>query len=1131
MRDDNAGQNPRRQVPPQGTGTDAPVRRDRLAPGSDAVLTGAQARAEARRLRTRAEMWQELVEQSWQRSLAAAAAGQPAEALRWLERAYRMAPKNGTITVALAGALLQAGDAGRAAGLFRPLAEGFAMPEAWAGLAACLLRLGDLDGAVTAVAAGLQCGVPAGSLPVLAAAVAREAGLPGWVGLDGDGWLHAGPGRPGAVLLDRVAVRPAWTRQRGRLPAGWHSGRVLDVPEYLGSPLDVAAIARMEGFVEAWNGGLRGWAWHPADLARRPALVVAGDGLSLPVVAGVRAEAVQLDRPLAHPWAFEVPAVALAGVRGAVAVRGADGRHLLGSPLDPGLEGRAAVALALAVRDGGPGMPAWADLDGVARADAVPGRRSPATVAARGDANAVVRAAPGAGVPGRVEIPGVRLAVAPATRADRGQPVPLVAALDVPLRAAPDAPGVRVAVVPGVRVAMGPGVRAVAAQAVAARAGTAAVDVVVPVFRGVRETLACLESVFATVPRGTRVVVVDDASPEAELRAVLDGLARRRRIVLVRHGDNRGFPTAANSGLRAGAGRDAILLNSDTLVPPGWLERLRAAAYSAPDIGSVTPLSNDATILSYPDPDGGNPVPDLAGVAALDALARAANGDATLDVPTGVGFCLYLRRDCLDAVGLLREDVFAQGYGEENDWCLRARTLGWRSVAAPGVFVGHIGSASFGAARRHLIERNMAVLNRLHPGYDALIQAFEQVDPLRAARRRMDEVRWAAGRRAGGAVVAITHGGGGGVERVVQERAASWAAAGQRPVVLRPVAPQPGVPQPGAPQPGVLRPGVPKPGRPSAGCRVEAVGEAYPNLVYDLPGELPALVRLLRPDRVRRVELHHQLGHHPGVAGLARLLRAPQHVVVHDYAGFCPRIALVSTGRRYCGEPDLDGCEACVADLGTNLEEDVPVRALVARSAAVLAGAASVTAPSRDAAARMRRHFPGVVPGVQAWEDDGALPPLDAAPPGPVRRVCVAGALGLEKGYEVLLDCVRDARRRGLPLEFVVVGYTSDDERLLAAGPVFVTGEYRDADAVALIRAQGAHLAFLPSVWPETWCFALSRAWQAGLAAAAFDLGAQAERIRATGRGWLLPLGLPAGAVNDALLRVALPGVGSAPRG
>ncbi|MGI4942446.1 MAG: glycosyltransferase [Janthinobacterium lividum] len=940
-------------------------------------------------------MWQALVEDAWRRSQAASAAGQPAEALQWLERAHRMVPSDGTVASALAGALLQAGEAARAASLFAPLARDAGMPEAWAGLAACRRRLGDIQGAVDAVTAGLRCSVPTPTLRALAEVIAGDAGLPGWCGLDGDGWLHVGPARPSTVLLDGEPAIPTWTGLRGRLPPSWRGVRLVQAEGFLGSPIPVTAITRVEGFVELADGGLQGWAWHPADPARPVVLTLDGRGLRTCITAPSPAANIRLDHPLARPWAFQVPASALAHTAGLVSVRGADGRHLLGSPLDPGQDGRAAAALASAVRDGGPGMPAWADAPAPARA--------------------------------------------------AGKPAP--------------------------------------------------VDVVIPVYRGLQDTLACLASVLASVPRGTRVVVVDDASPEPELSAALDVLHRRRRIRLIRHAENQGFPATANAGLRACAGRDVVLLNSDTLVPPGWLIRLRAAAYSAPDIGTATPLSNDATILSYPGRDGGNPVPDLPAVIAGDALAQQANGAAIQDLPTGVGFCLYLRRDCLDAVGLLREDVFAQGYGEENDFCLRARHLGWRSVAAPGVFVGHAGSTSFGAARRHLVARNMAVLNRLHPGYDALIQVHEQADPLRPARRRMDELRWAAGRRPA-SIIAITHAGAGGVERVIQERAASWSATGHRAILLRPA-------------PG--------------GCQVASPGSDYPNLRYDLPDELPLLARLLRPDRVRRVELHHQLGHHPAITGLARLLRAPQDAIIHDYAGFCPRIALVSTNRRYCGEPDLNGCEACIADLGTNLEEDLPVPALVARTAGMLAGADRVITPSNDAATRISRHFPGIQPIVEPWEDDGALPPLDPAPPGPVRRVCVIGAVGLEKGYEVLLGCVRDARRRGLPLHFTVVGYTTDDQRLLDAGPVFITGEYRDADAVPLIRAQGAHLSFLPSVWPETWCFALSRAWQAGLAVVAFDLGAPTERIRATGRGWLLPLGWQSGTVNDALLQVRLP--------
>jgi hypothetical protein len=133
--------------------------------------------------------------------------------------------------------------------------------------------------------------------------------------------------------------------------------------------------------------------------------------------------------------------------------------------------------------------------------------------------------------------------------------------------------------------------------------------VIVPVYRGVETTLLCLARVLDTVPEDAPVIVVDDAGPEPELSAALDALARGRRIRLLRNPRNLGFPASANAGLAAAGARDAVLLNSDTIVPPGWLERLRDAAWSAPDIGTAAPLSNDATILSYPRVDSVQPVP------------------------------------------------------------------------------------------------------------------------------------------------------------------------------------------------------------------------------------------------------------------------------------------------------------------------------------------------------------------------------------------------------------------------------------------------------------------------------------------------------------------------------------------
>ena len=145
-------------------------------------------------------------------------------------------------------------------------------------------------------------------------------------------------------------------------------------------------------------------------------------------------------------------------------------------------------------------------------------------------------------------------------------------------------------------------------------------------------------------------------------------------------------------------------------------------------------------------------------------------------------------------------------------------------------------------------------------------------------------------------------------------------------------------------------------------------------------------------------------------------------------------------------------------------------------------------------------------------------PSATAAPPGGDRlRVLLCGAIGPEKGFDVLLGCAWEATRAARALEFVLVGHSSDDARLIKAG-VFVTGRFGEEEAVALLRRQGGGLGFLPSVWPETWCYALSALWAAGLPVIGFDLGAQAERIRRSGHGTVLPLGLDAVRINMALL-------------
>ncbi|WP_322783013.1 MULTISPECIES: glycosyltransferase [Gluconobacter] len=626
--------------------------------------------------------------------------------------------------------------------------------------------------------------------------------------------------------------------------------------------------------------------------------------------------------------------------------------------------------------------------------------------------------------------------------------------------------------------------------------------VVIPVYADLRRTMDCLRTVLSTCPVDVPVIVVDDATPEPLLARELDQLAEQGRITLIRHSRNCGFPMSANDGMRAAEGRDILLLNSDTLVPAGWVERLRARL-AFMDVGTVTPFSNDATILSYPAVDRPNPVPSLAEMCALDRLCQATfrYDDAAscdgLELPTAHGFCMAISAECLAEIGLFREDLFAQGYGEENDFCLRASAKGFRHVAAPELFVAHVGSASFGTARKSLGARNLKILNALHPGYDRLVQRFIEADRLHDTRRRLDIARLIRVSRGRATMLMVQHDAGGGVGRVVRERSEAFGSEGGFALALRPH---------------------------EQGCRLEDAldSKRFPNLKFRLPDELPLLLDVLRDVHVESVEWHHLIGHASCIRTLHERLGVPYDVFIHDHVWFCPRISLCDGEGRYCGEPDIAGCEQCVTRWGGYLGEDISVSDLVARSGRELSSARRLMAPCEDTVRRIRRHFPGLTIEAVALEDDTALNKFirinHRAVYGQPLRVCVVGGISQWKGYDTLLALAAEIQTHRLPIELSLVGHTHDDDALMALG-VRVTGEYREDEVQALIRQQQPDVGLIPSIAPETWCYALGQIWRSGLEAVCFDLGAQGERVNRSGTGLAVPLGMPPFQLAMLLLR------------
>src|SRR5262249_31632988 len=204
---------------------------------------------------------------------------------------------------------------------------------------------------------------------------------------------------------------------------------------------------------------------------------------------------------------------------------------------------------------------------------------------------------------------------------------------------------------------------------------------------------------------------------------------------------NLGFVRSVNRGMQLHGDRDVVLLNSDTEVANDWLDRLHAAAYSDGKVATVTPFSNNATVCSYPFEGWGGGVPGGLGLAALDRLFASTNAKKTVDLPTAVGFCMYIRSDALTQLGLFDAERFGRGYGEEKDFCRRAGKAGWRNLLAGDVFIFHEGSVSFSEERIALSQASAKALFEVHPDYPQVVHEFLVRDPPLALRAAIDNAR------------------------------------------------------------------------------------------------------------------------------------------------------------------------------------------------------------------------------------------------------------------------------------------------------------------------------------------------------------------------------------------------------
>jgi GT2 family glycosyltransferase/glycosyltransferase involved in cell wall biosynthesis len=248
------------------------------------------------------------------------------------------------------------------------------------------------------------------------------------------------------------------------------------------------------------------------------------------------------------------------------------------------------------------------------------------------------------------------------------------------------------------------------------------VSVVIPVYNAFEEVSECLQQIERyTDLSSTRIFVINDASPDERISEVLNSYRGKAGFEIVENEKNLGYTRTINKGIELAGRDDVILLNSDAFVTPNWISGLRIAAYRGSDIGTVTAMSDNAGAFSFPVMGERNLRPEHFTAEEFSLrMVRATGQCDPIEVPTGSGFCMYIRRALIDAIGLFDAETFAKGYGEENDYCMRALSAGWRNVITPWAYVYHERNASFKGQKILLLEQGLASVEARYPKYTAL---------------------------------------------------------------------------------------------------------------------------------------------------------------------------------------------------------------------------------------------------------------------------------------------------------------------------------------------------------------------------------------------------------------------------
>lgn len=617
-------------------------------------------------------------------------------------------------------------------------------------------------------------------------------------------------------------------------------------------------------------------------------------------------------------------------------------------------------------------------------------------------------------------------------------------------------------------------------------------DVIIPIYNAYDDVIECIESVIKNTEfSGNHLYLINDASPDDRIKPMLEKYAKKykKEIIFLNNEVNLGFVGTVNRGMKESK-NDVLLLNSDTEVTANWLKKMSECAYSSDSIATVTPLSNNATLASVPKSYYPNDLPKGYTLEEMGKLVEECSYNDFPDLPTGHGFCLYIKRDALDKVGYFDEESFGKGYGEENDFCFRCLNYGYRHVLCDNTYILHKESKSFLESKKELIESGTKVIESKYPEYKRRLELWIHNKPIDYIGKNIEMSIYSKKNKKVN-ILYVIHDWDlnhlGGTTMHVWDLIEKMNNKYNFHILTY--------------ENGMYKVFSYFDGEEFV-MDFPMVSNTMNLFNYHSSEYKKMIEKVVDMYNISFVHVHHLLNHYFDIIDVFIEKNISYIISLHDFYSQCPLINKLQDGVAYCGEnPDSSKCNQCLLKkFKVNMDIDTWRK----KWKYVLEHSKKIIVPSnstKEEYLKMYNYDYTVIEhGINLIKHKSNLELCDKE-----NDIAFIGGIGVHKGSKILEEFI--AKKMIKKCKIHLFGII--DSQFQKSNKHFINhGVYKRDELHKLLSENNIKVICLFSILPETFSYTMQEAMACGIPVISFNMGAIAERINKYNLGWVLDISL-----------------------